>query len=220
MTGEKFKQIKKEIDKPIQLKYGKPVALVDGLATLLIIVLLLMGKASSNVSFAFGFVILANTLAGNSKNAVVVLAVVAMVSGYSVLSQVFLIQINLRNHQPNRVNFFILASVDAVPVLKNALQGYGIPVFLFSLLGRAGTCCYPQCLNSIPWDAIYCQLCPLIIAAFGCTIFLIVLCCPCLKGDCNLIVPWICTPFLFMAHSIAKCTPAYPFPPVGGEIAL
>ena len=58
MTDEEFEQVKKEIDKPINFKYGKTVAIVDGLAALLIIVLLLAGKISSNVAFAIGFVIL------------------------------------------------------------------------------------------------------------------------------------------------------------------
>jgi len=58
MTDAEFEQVKKEIDKPIEFKYGKNIALVDGIAALAIIVLLLMGKISSNVAFAIGFVVL------------------------------------------------------------------------------------------------------------------------------------------------------------------
>lgn len=58
MTDEEFDKVKKEMDKPLEYKYGKTVAIIDGLVALLIIVLLLAGKLKTNVGFALGFVVL------------------------------------------------------------------------------------------------------------------------------------------------------------------
>lgn len=58
MTDEEFAEVKKEIDKPLEFKNGKAVAIIDGLVALLIIVLLLAGKLKTNSGFALGFVVL------------------------------------------------------------------------------------------------------------------------------------------------------------------
>ena len=58
MTNEEFAQLKQDISKPIDFKFGKTAAIIDGLVALLIIVLLLAGKLKTNVGFALGFIIL------------------------------------------------------------------------------------------------------------------------------------------------------------------
>ena len=58
MSDEEFEEVKKEMSKPLDFKCGKTVAIIDGLAALLIIVLLLIGKLKTNVGFALGLVIL------------------------------------------------------------------------------------------------------------------------------------------------------------------
>lgn len=58
MTDEEFQKVKAEINKPLEFKFGKTLAIVDGLVALAIIIFLLAGKIQSNVAFAFGFVIL------------------------------------------------------------------------------------------------------------------------------------------------------------------
>ena len=58
MSDEEFEEVKKEMSKPLDFKCGKRVAIIDGLAALLIIVLLLIGKLKTNVGFALGLVIL------------------------------------------------------------------------------------------------------------------------------------------------------------------
>ena len=58
MSDEEFEKVKKEMSKPLDFKCGKTVAIIDGLAALLIIVLLLIGKLKTNVGFALGLVIL------------------------------------------------------------------------------------------------------------------------------------------------------------------
>ncbi len=58
MTDEEFQKVKAEINKPLEFKMGKTMAIVDGLAALLIIICLLGGWLKSNVAFALGFVVL------------------------------------------------------------------------------------------------------------------------------------------------------------------
>ncbi len=58
MSDEEFEEVKKEMSKPLDFKCGKTVAIIDGLAALLIIVLLLIGKLKTNVGFALGLVVL------------------------------------------------------------------------------------------------------------------------------------------------------------------
>lgn len=58
MTDEEFQKVKAEINKPLEFKMGKTMAIVDGLAALFIIICLLGGWLKSNVAFALGFVVL------------------------------------------------------------------------------------------------------------------------------------------------------------------
>ncbi len=58
MTKEEFEAMKKELDQVLELPLGKGVAIFDGVFTIALLVALLAGLVSSNVGFAFGYVVL------------------------------------------------------------------------------------------------------------------------------------------------------------------
>ncbi len=58
MTKEEFDVMKAEISKPVELPYGKGVAIFDGVVTIVLLIALLSGKISTNVGFGFGYVLL------------------------------------------------------------------------------------------------------------------------------------------------------------------
>ncbi|RHV67514.1 hypothetical protein DXB18_05185 [Clostridium sp. OM02-18AC] len=58
MTDEEFQKVKAEMDEPIDFKFGKGIAIFDGVFTLLMVALILAGKLPTNLGFGLGFVIL------------------------------------------------------------------------------------------------------------------------------------------------------------------
>lgn len=58
MTSEEFEAMKKELNQNLELPLGKGVAIFDGVFTILLLVALLAGWVSSNLGFAFGYVVL------------------------------------------------------------------------------------------------------------------------------------------------------------------
>jgi len=58
MTDEEFAQVKAEMDMPIEFKFGKNVAIFDGVFTCVLIALILGGVIPTNFAFALGFVIM------------------------------------------------------------------------------------------------------------------------------------------------------------------
>lgn len=58
MSQAEFDQLKKELNQPLELPFGKGVAIFDGVFTVILLVALLAGKVSSNLGFAFGYVVL------------------------------------------------------------------------------------------------------------------------------------------------------------------
>lgn len=58
LSHEEFASFKKELDQPLDLPFGKGVAIFDGLFTLALMALLLAGIVPSNIAFGFGFCVL------------------------------------------------------------------------------------------------------------------------------------------------------------------
>ncbi|WP_434311747.1 SLC13 family permease [Hominifimenecus sp. rT4P-3] len=58
MSKEEFDQLKQELNQPLELPFGKGIAIFDGVFTVILLVALLAGKVSSNLGFAFGYVVL------------------------------------------------------------------------------------------------------------------------------------------------------------------
>lgn len=58
LNREEFAQMKKEMDKPLELPFGKGVAVFDGVFTLALMALLLTGRLPSNMAFGLGLCIL------------------------------------------------------------------------------------------------------------------------------------------------------------------
>ena len=58
MTDEEFQKVKAEMNEPIDFKFGKGIAIFDGVFTLLMVALILAGKLPTNLGFGLGFVIL------------------------------------------------------------------------------------------------------------------------------------------------------------------
>lgn len=58
MNEAEFAALKQELDQPLELPLGKNTAVFDGVFTLILLAALLAGKVSSNLGFAFGYVLL------------------------------------------------------------------------------------------------------------------------------------------------------------------
>ncbi len=58
MTDEEFATMKKELSQPVELPLGKGVAIFDGVVTIILLASMLAGWVSSNLAFAFGYVLL------------------------------------------------------------------------------------------------------------------------------------------------------------------